>query len=111
MGYHSDIYIKCKKEKALEFKAFLDTYKKEFNTDLRQEEEFATDDNYIYLTISDWKFYTSYPEVQAIIDFVENEDMDTHIGMIAIGEDGAADSWGTPYEVDLYTNTNIEGMI
>jgi len=111
MGYRSDIYIKCRKEKALEFKSFLDSYKEEFDIDLRQEQEFATDGNYIYLTISNWEFYESYPEVATIIDFVENEDIGTYIAMIAIGEDGATEEWGTPCEVDLYTNTNIEGMI
>jgi len=110
MGYRSDIYIKCKAEKAFEFKQFLQTYKEKFNEDLQQTEEFDTDGHYLYLVLNDWKFYESCPEVQHITNFINNEAAAGHIGMIAIGEDSAIEEWGTPWEVDLSTYTQIEGM-
>jgi len=93
-----------------EFKHFLQTYKEKFNEDLQQQEEFYTDNNYLYLVLRDWKFYLSYPEVKYVINFVEQADLNDHIGMIAINEDSTKDEWGNPWEVDLYTYMEIEGM-
>ena len=110
MGFYSDIHVKCKKEKVFEFKHFLQTYKEKHDIDLQKEEKFYSDDDYLYLIISDWKFYTNYPEVDAIINFVEREDMDGYIGMIAINEDSTKDECGSPWEVDLNAHMEIEGM-
>ena len=93
-----------------EFKKFMNDYKTKFNDDLQQTEEFYSDDDYLYLILRDWKFYTSYPEVDFIIDFVEREDMEGHIGMIAINEDNTKDEWGNPWEVDLNASMKIEGI-
>lgn len=108
MGYRSDIHIKCEISQTLKFTNFLDTYKEEHNIDLRQEETVRHDKNYIYLTLSDWEFYQSYPEVDSIVDFIEG--LSDYAGLIEIGEDGETDEWGSPNKVGLYTQTTIEGM-
>jgi len=110
MGFRSEIYIKCKIEKAFEFKHFLQTYKEKFSEDLQQTEEFYTDDNYLYLVLHDWKFYSCFPEVEFITDFVEQESLEGYIGMLAVHEDDTTSEWGAPYEVDLYISITIGGM-
>jgi len=110
MSYYSNIYIKCKKEKAFEFKHFLDTYKTTYNTDLCTSEEFYTTDNYLYLILYDWKFYDSYSNVKAIINFVDSTKMKGHIGMLIIGEDYLTDEYGDCYELNLYPTVIAEGM-
>jgi len=110
MGYRSDIYIKCKVEKVFEFKQFLQTYKEKFNEDLQQTEKFYIDNHYLYLMLTDWKFYENYPEVQYITDFLNRGDLEEHIGMVAIGEDGATEELASPWKVDLSTYTQVEGM-
>ena len=107
MGYRSDIYIKIKAEKVFETKAFLENWKVQY--DLKDEYTCITDTDYIYIKIMNWKFYSSYPEVTSIIDFIES--LSENAAMIAIGEDGATEQWGNPDEVGLYTTTSIEGFI
>ena len=110
MGFRSDIYIKCKKEKIFEFKHFLQTYKEKYDIDLQKEEDLYSDDNYLYLILRNWKFYIDCQEVNAVKDFVEREDMEEHIGMIVINENDTKDEWGWHYEVDLSISIRIEGM-
>jgi len=93
-----------------EFKHFLQAYKEKFNEDLQKQEQFYGDDKYLYLILNSWKFYPRYPEVRYIINFVEQEDLEDYIGMIAIHEDDTKDEWGNPNEIDLYTCMEIEGM-
>ena len=110
MGYRSNVYIKCKKEKAFEFKQFLENYKTQHGIDLRNEENFYTTDNFLYLILNSWKFYNKCTSVKDIINFVSREDLEEYIGMIAIGEDNLAEQYGNCYEVDLYEIMTVEGM-
>ena len=110
MGFRTDVYIKCETEKVFEFKKFLNDYKIKFGDDLQQQEKFYSDDDYLYLILTHWKFYNSYPEVEFIINFVECEDMEGHIGMLAINEDNTTDEWGDPWEVGLNAYMKIEGI-
>lgn len=107
MGYRSDIYLKADKTLAFELKAFLTDWETKY--DLKGKYERTSDSNYIYVLITDWKFYSDYPEVFTLTDFVSSFTNDK-IGMIAIGEDGAITEWGTPYEVNLWVETNIAGF-
>ena len=52
------------------------------------------------------KWYEGYPEVEAINALIE--EYPETCGMIAIGEDGAEDTWGEPWELDMYTVTTME---
>lgn len=108
MGFKSEIYIKIEKEKIFEVKNLLTILEETYSIDIKEEEKFHTDDNYIYIYLSDWKFYTGYPEIKLIINTIEN--MEEHAGMIAINEDNTIDNWGYPWEVDLYVSINIEGF-
>ena len=110
MGFRSDVYIKCSTEKVFEFKKFMNDYKTKFDDDLQQTGEFYSDDDYLYLILRDWKFYSGYPEVGFITDFVEREGMEEYIGMITINEDYTKDEWGSPWEVDLNAYMEIEGV-
>lgn len=113
MVYRSNIYVKMKKGKAFELKAFLATWKFSDGSKVGNNAYIQThDDDYIYLLLEGWEFYRDFPEVIALISFVR----ETHkrdgepIGMIAIGEDGVTKEWGSPWEVDLEVETRILGF-
>ena len=65
----------------------------------------------VFYEIQDWKWYQSFPEVQAIEDWFNHmEDIDSSdFGAIRIGEDdGDQQTWGSPYDFDIYVNRYLE---
>jgi len=74
----------------------------------------------------DWKWYDSYPEVQAVLAFFEylsdqpnimmSPDTNTHsievYGAIRLGEDtGDIEEWGSPNEYEIYTSQAISSPV
>lgn len=115
MGYRSDIAIAVhKKIIALDLinPIIPDVLKKEPHEDKG---------NTRYWYLSGWKFYDSYPEVQAIEEFFDAlDDMDqieepnsTYVmapyGALRIGEnDDDVESWGDPNEYQIFLSRSID---
>jgi len=99
MGYRSDVYIKVHKND--EDKLVKVLKKNEF-TAIKE----YSDKNHVGYTIYDVKWYSSYDEVKAVNDFIE-EESEYHKGLIAIGEDNAKEDYGKPWEVGIYAITKI----
>ena len=110
MGYRSTIYIKINKadkklfEKAMDEATVLEPG---FRGYFDEDEDNGKND-YLRYTASYLKWYSSYSSVSIINNFI-NDDSGEHLrAMIAIGEDDATESFGSPYELDMYTTTDLE---
>ena len=103
MGYRSNVYAKIKIEHLFELKETLK------QADLTDYAKTTADDQFVYVEINEVKWYDSYTDVQIFNNFINSLDEDA--GMITIGEDGATETYGYPYDVKLWTETYIEGFI
>jgi len=99
MGYRSDVYIKV--HKSDEGKLVEVLKKNEFAA----IKEYSDKDHVRYI-INDVKWYSSYDEVKAVNNFIEDSD-NYYRGLIAIGEDNATTEYGEPWDVGLSTVTEI----
>jgi len=99
MGYRSDVYIKVHKSDEDKLVEVLE----ENGFEAIREYSSIT---YAGYTIYDVKWYSSYDEVKAVNDFIE-EESEYPKGLIAIGEDNAKEDYGEPSEIGLFTVTKI----
>ena len=111
MGYRSTMFVKINKE---DKELFEDALKQAsvvepgFTEYFIPESEEDFDDEYLRYTASDLKRYSSYPAVKIINRFINDYDGKHLRAMIAVGEDDATESFGSPMELDMYTTSEIE---
>ena len=99
MGYRSDIVIAVNKEVLAR-----NLIQKEIPECLGEPEHVT--DKAAYWFIEGWKWYSSYHDVQEInawFDELAHEEF----GAMRIGEDDDTETWGEPYEFDIYLNRSI----
>lgn len=102
MGYRSDLVIAVRKEviAADLINPTIPAVIKELN--------FASTEKVLYYFIEDWKWYSSYPEVQEIeawFDSMQDEDF----GAMRIGEDdNDTQTWGSPSEFEIWLSRTID---
>ena len=90
MGYCSTIYIATTKEHGPELFALLAKH------ELLDIASNSMDDSTVYFTLSDLKWYGSYPSVDAVNTFIEN--LDESACLLRVGEDPSdIESIGDPY--------------
>jgi len=101
IGYRSEIYIKMDKQLVTEFEWIL----KVNYFEIQDEDE---DSNYAKYYANELKWYSGYPEVEAINNFISNNDQNA--ALLAISEDSEIDTFGSPYDVDLtyYKDVTVE---
>ena len=99
MGYRSDVYIKVHKS---DEGKLVEVLKKNSFTATREYE----DKKYVGYVIDDVKWYSSYEDVKAVTDFIE-EESEYPRGLIAIGEDNAKEYYGEPWEVGMFIVTQV----
>lgn len=69
------------------------------------------DDTYLYIEMSDLKWYPSYKDVSIVNSTIEAIP-DNEAALIAVGEDSAISaSINNSCELDLYTYTTVSGMV
>ena len=103
MGYRSDLVIAINKECRMRH-----LIQPHIPKVLLEDEHIKRDEckrtGALYFRINDWKFYDSYPEVQAIkqwFDTLANEEF----GAMRMGEDDDdLERWGEPYDYDINLN-------
>lgn len=105
MGYRSTVYLRINApivevvQAAAKLDPTLERILKE------GKEEFGSDTDYYW---DYYKWYDSYPEVQAIEGMLDELD-DDDFGFIRLGEDqGDIESKGMPSEYDMYTSTTVD---
>ena len=103
MGYRSMIYCKVAESLTKEFDQIL--------KDKDMTTYFTPIDNqdcpgYVKYEGEDLKWYDGYPDVDAVNEFI-NEHDDT-CAMIVVGEDNTTESWGQPWDLDMYTYVEVE---
>lgn len=65
----------------------------------------------LYFSISHWKWYSSYPEVQEIEAWFASMP-EEDFGAMRIGEDdNDTETWGSPYDFDIYLSRSISSPI
>ena len=99
MGYRSDVYIKVHKNDEDKL------------TDVLRENDFEPikeyeDGDYAGYALYDVKWYGTFREVKAVNDFIAEESEHPR-GSIALGEDGAKEDFGLPWEVGLCLVTQV----
>ena len=104
MGYRSDVYIKALKKHTT---TIIKSIK---HSDLLQYAEINQDDTYLYVQMSDMKWYSQYDDVALVNSTISNLPSD-QAALIAIGEDSAiSESINDSWELELDTYIVIEGM-
>ena len=104
MGYRSEIYIKVSIEDEPELLTLLT--KHELDECFEKQLE---DEDYVGYYASHLKWYDRYPDVKAINDFMYTDDETDDIrGMIVLGEDGATEEYGQPWEIDMHVVSRVE---
>jgi len=101
MGYQSIINIKVDIKHKFPLLTLLD--KHEIHIDQAWEDE-----HYFSLALYDRKWYSSYPEVTAVNDFIQN--FDEEGGLIAISEDELIKTQGSPYSVNMYAYAVVDNL-
>ena len=102
MGYRSEEFIKVD----LKHKDELNQILKENN--LLDCFETTNDKNYYYAYGSWLKFYEEYRDVDALINFIEDDEEEDSKAMLAIGEDNAITYWGAYSQIDLWAVCDID---
>ena len=100
MGYRSTVYIKVHKN---DEDKLTDLFRKH---DLSADKEYEDGDSVGYV-INYAKWYSSYKDVTAINNFI-NEESEHPRALIAVGEDNAMEEHGEPYETGLFVMTVID---
>ena len=105
MGYRSMIYAKIDNTLVEDFNKIL---KERDMTDYfyKLEDDLQDSDTHTKYVGEDLKWYDGYSDVDAINEFIDSNS--ETCGMIAIGEDGAEEQWGVPWNLGMYTSTNVE---
>lgn len=102
MGYRSNVVIGITKEVMAR-----DLISPEIPVVLKtpSEARMATAHNgFVYFVIEDWKWYSTYEEVQAIEAWFDSMD-ELEFGAIRMGEEfGDVQIWGCPSDFDIYSN-------
>ena len=101
MEYYSTVNIKVDIKHKFSLLALLD--KHQVYIDQAWEDE-----HYFSLTLYDRKWYSSYPDVTAVNDFIEN--LDEEGGLITVGEDELIETQGLPYSVDMYAYVVVDNL-
>ena len=105
MGYRSMLYAKIDNKLTNEFNTILserDMLRYFYPLD-SDEQDSETHTTYIG---EDLKWYDGYPDVDAVNNFITSNS--ETCGMIAVGEDGASEEFGEPWNLDMYTVTTME---
>ena len=100
MGYRSDVYIKVHE---MDEDKLVEVLKKNEFTAIKE----YSGKNHVGYIINYVKWYSSYDDVKAVNDFIE-EKSEYPKGLIAIGEDNAKEDYGKPWEVGIYAITRID---
>lgn len=104
MGYRSDVVIGIKKEIWVEHHLSPSIPDALLGGDVNR----VVKDKAVYFIISDWKWYSSYPEVSEIeqwLDSLNHEDF----GAMRIGEnDDDIQTWGDPGEFEIWLSRSID---
>lgn len=104
MGYRSDVVIGITKELWVEHQLSPSIPDALFSDDVDR----YIKDVAVYFVIQDWKWYQSYPEVQAIESWLEKLVYGT-FGAMRIGEnDDDIETWGDPGEFEIWLNRSID---
>lgn len=107
MGYRSDLYFKCTKDIAPEFFSLLEQH--EFSECI--EDITIVENNYIAFSMPNLKWYTGYPDVDAINSFVDSNS--SQVAFIRNGENhDDIEIRGDTYDLDLnyYVEFYVEGV-
>ena len=99
MGYRSNVYIKVSKH---DEDKLTDLFR---DNDITADKEYE-DGDYVGYVIYDIKWYSSYTDVTAVNDFI-NEKSEYPRALVAVGEDNATEEYGLPYETGMYAYTSI----
>ena len=102
MGYRSEVFIKVDLK-----------HKDELNQVLKKNDlldcfKTINDENYYYAYGSWLKFYEGYKDVDALIDFIEDDKEEDSKAMLAIGEDDATTYWGAYSQIELWVICDID---
>jgi hypothetical protein len=109
MGYRSNLFVKLPKEKLFELKQLFTKADVLDDSSFFSDLEIEIDNHYLYIKIEDLKWYDPYPDVAIINSFMHKQEKG---GMIRIGEEADdIETYGCPWNSDLYTVTNIKGFI
>jgi hypothetical protein len=105
MGYRSSLVIAVRKEviAADLINPTIPAIIKELST--------ASTDRAVYYFIEHWKWYSSYPEVQAIEAWFETLDYED-FGAMRIGEDdNDTETWGSPGDFEIWLSRSIDAPV
>jgi len=109
MGYYSEVVIAIESD-TFEQAAILNTkfprelFKLKGNTLFDDAEKEI--DNYLFTFNGKW--YEGYPEIEAVMRFLETLDEEQY-GFLRVGEEpGDTEEHGLPYDFGFYTQTRIE---
>ena len=102
MGYRSEVYIKVEKQLEEELVKVLEEVK--LDNCFQKEIE---DDNYVGYHASYLKWYSGYPDVDRVTNWILEQE-DGTAGLLQIGEDCAIFEVGDIYDVELYPVVNVE---
>ena len=103
MGYRSNVVIAVKRKVLAE--DLIDPRIPGVIKELPQK----TSEQYdaIFFFVEDWKWYSSYPDIQAIEEWF-SEMNEEDFGAIRIGEDdNDVQSWGTPWTFEMNVHREI----
>lgn len=104
MGYRSDVVIGIAKTVWVEHQLSPSIPDALFSSDV----EMHTKENAVYFVIRDWKWYPSYPEVQAIESWLDDLPMED-FGAMRIGEnDDDIETWGQPGDYEIWLSRSID---
>lgn len=106
MGYRSDLVIGVKKTVLAR-----DLLSNEIPPVFKKLPRFDTEDA-VYWKIKDWKWYTSYPEIQEIEHWFVSVLDSEEFGAIRLGEDYEdVQTWGSPWNFEIGVYRHIDSPI
>ena len=108
MGYRSNIVIALKQEVITRNLLTNKIPKEVLKNFIRKDENVDNSLTVYYYYLDDYKWYTEYPEIKAIEDWLNSMQYE-EFGALRMGEEfGDVEYWGDPGEFSIYAQQNIE---